>query len=206
MKLITPLSKPSLDSLTFTTVSRYQSTANLIVNLIPREGSVLHVGCGDGGLARRLASILPRAKFRGVERFVCKGSQIPIHGFNGTEIPFGDNSFDTVLLVDALHDSEDPANLLREAARVAREAIVLKDKSSRGLLASTRRLIDRVGSEQQHGPRAGRLSKSELQKLIAELGLTIEQWSGQPGRFNNPKADWIFRRVFPFTALLSVDA
>ena len=205
MKLITPLSKPALDAVTFASVSQYRSLANSLVSLIPREGSVLHVGCGDGGLASRLASILPGVRFRGVERFVCKGSQIPIHGFNGSEIPFGDNSFDSVLLVDALHDAEDPGNLLREAARVARETIVLKDKSSRGLLASTKRLINPVGSEQQ--PRVGgRLSKTELQKLIAELGLTIEQWNGQPGRFNNRKANWIFSRWFPFTALLSVGA
>ena len=207
MKLITPPATPTPNSVTFTNVRRHRSLVNSIVNLIPREGSILHVGCGDGGLAGRLASILPRVKFRGVERFVCKGSQIPIHGFNGSEIPFGDNSFDSVLLIDALHEAENPGNLLREAARVARETIVLKDKSSRGLLASTRRFIDRVGPENQDSPRVGvRLSKSELQKLIAELGLTIEQWNGQSGRFNNPKANWIFSRTFHFTALLSVNS
>lgn len=204
MKLISSATKPSFGAVTFASVNRYESLVNSIVDLIPREGSVLHVGCGDGGLAGRLASILPGVRFRGVERFVCKGGQIPIHGFNGYEIPFGDNSFDSVLLVDGLHGAENPAKLLREAGRVARSTVILKDKASQGLLSSTRRLIDRAGAEPVTSKLSGRLSKTELLELFADLGLTLEQWNGQPGSLNDRKPNWIFRRALHFTAVLKV--
>ena len=55
------------------------------------------------------------------------------------------------MLVDVLHQTDDPMNLLREAVRVARQAIVIKDHLLQGAFAyPTLRFMDWVGNA-RHG-------------------------------------------------------
>jgi SAM-dependent methyltransferase len=78
-------------------------------------------------------------------------SHIPVAPFDGQVIPYGDASFDGVMFVDVLHHTQDQIILLREAARVARKVIVIKDHSLNGLFAGpTLRLMDKIGNA-RHG-------------------------------------------------------
>ena len=52
-----------------------------------------------------------------------------IDAFDGKSIPHGENSFDVVMFVDVLHHASQPMTLLREAVRVARQAIVIQDNA-----------------------------------------------------------------------------
>lgn len=185
--------------------SRNDSLANLIVELIPREGNVLHIGCGDGSLTSRLATILPSVRFRGVEQFVSKGGRIPIHAYDGIGLPFGDDSFDAVILIDTLNGSPDPKTLLSESKRVTRNRIVLKDKVYRGLVESTRRLVSWGGSEPK--PMSSqRLSKSQLLRYVADLGLTIEQWNRHLRVRSDRRSSRFLSRTSHFTAQLSANS
>ena len=72
---------------------------------------------------------------------------VPVKIFDGKRIPFPDNAFDTVLLVDVIHHAEPPEDLLAEAVRVARRQLVIKDHLREGWLAgATLRWMDRVGN------------------------------------------------------------
>src|SRR4029079_3631371 len=78
---------------------------------------------------------------------------IPVQMFDGRTIPFGNASFDAVSFVDVLHHTDDPTVLLREARRVSRGLVLIKDHYADGLGAVTSlRLMDWVGNA-PHGVR-----------------------------------------------------
>jgi SAM-dependent methyltransferase len=98
----------------------------------PTTHSVLDVGCGDGLLTSLLSHSLPHMYFQGIDVLERPKPHINIKLFDGYTIPYRNKSFDTVLFVDVLHHTTHPDRLLREAARVARKHIIIKDHISEG--------------------------------------------------------------------------
>jgi hypothetical protein len=85
---------------------------------------------------------------------------------------------DIVALFDVLHHAQDGHALLREAARVARRGVVVKDHICDGALARwTLRFMDRVGNE-RHGVALPHRywSSSEWKAAIAGLSLEPAAW------------------------------
>jgi len=184
---------------------RVDSLARHLSGLLPRKGTVLDVGCGDGLLASLLAKACPKTEFRGIDVLIRDGTHIPVDFFNGFEIPFADDQFDAIMLVDVLHHTENPETLLREAKRVARDHIILKDHTRDGILAnSTLRFMDWVGNA-HHGVALpyNYLSKNEWHELFANLDLKIDRWIGKPRMYGQP-GDWVFGRSLHFVARLNV--
>lgn len=74
-------------------------------------------------------------------------TRIPVTEFDGETIPFPDKSVDLVTFVDVLHHTHVQPNLLKEAARVARRAVVIKDHLSETRIDhATLRFMDWVGN------------------------------------------------------------
>ena len=73
--------------------------------------------------------------------------------FDGRTIPFDDGTFDAVTFVDVLHHTDDATVLLREAARVASTAVVIKDHLADGFLAKPDPAGHGLGRQRQ--PRRG---------------------------------------------------
>ena len=122
-----------------------------LAKLIPEDLHILDVGCGDGLLAHLITQKRPDLVLTGIDGRVRERSHIPVAPFDGQVIPYGDASFDGVMFVDVLHHTQDQIILLREAARVARKVIVIKDHSLNGLFAGpTLRLMDKIGNA-RHG-------------------------------------------------------
>ena len=199
MKLLNKIHQKSVHS------RRVDSLTNHLVELMGRTGNVLDVGCGDGLLASLLAAKLPYAGFYGIDVLVRENTHVPVGYFDGVKIPFDDNSFDTVMMVDVLHHTDEPAILMREAKRVAKDHIILKDHTRDGWLAnSTLRFMDWVGNA-HHGVALpyNYLSRSEWNSMFANLDLEVETWNGKPNIYGNP-ADWVFGRSLQFVARLTV--
>jgi len=115
--------------------------------LVPPGSSMLDVGTGDGQIALSIARRQPGTQVQGIDIMRRPRSHIPVSLFDGTTIPFEDNSFDVITFVDVLHHTGDPLLLLREAARVARQAVVIKDHLSENALDNlTLRFMDWVGN------------------------------------------------------------
>ena len=121
--------------------------ADHFAELIPDQSTVMDVGSGDGGLAAAIIARKPTLRFKGIDTLVRENTGIPVEKFDGRTIPSANDTSDYVLFSDVLHHTEDPMILLREAARVARKGLMIKDHLVRGLLARpTLRFMDEVGN------------------------------------------------------------
>lgn len=176
-----------------------------LAQVIPADCSVLDVGCGDGQIAKLISNRRPDLKIRGVDVLLREETWIPVSQFDGQKLPADDDSVDVVMLIDVLHHTEDPMVLLREAKRVARKAIVLKDHTRDGLLAgATLRWMDQVGN-QRYGVALPYNYWKRQQWLDAfePLKLKLDLWQSKLGIYPWP-AQPIFDRSLHFVARLMV--
>ena len=173
--------------------------------LIPERAAVLDVGCGDGLLAALIVRQRPDISLQGLDALVRPKTGIPVRYFDGRVIPYAPGSFDAVLLVDTLHHAEDPMALLREAVRVTRRTLVIKDHTCEGIFAwQTLRFMDRVGNA-RHGVALPYTywPKRKWLEAFASLGLTLAEWRQRLGLYPWP-ANWVFERSLHFIARLDV--
>jgi SAM-dependent methyltransferase len=171
--------------------------------LLPADGSVLDVGAGDGHVARALMDARPDVRIEGIDPLVRSDTQIPVREFDGTTIPYPDGSYDAVLFIDVLHHATDQIALLREARRVARNAVIIKDHLCDGFLARpTLRFMDAVGNR-RHGVALpySYWSSGEWQRAFAEVGLKPEVEIRQLGLYPFPTS-LLFDRGLHFVARL----
>jgi SAM-dependent methyltransferase len=107
---------------------RCQRLSRALAGLIgDQEVGGLDIGCGDGAIAKQIESLLPRVKFTGADVIVRADALVEVIKYDGMNLPFEDKSFDFSMLVDVLHHTQQPALVLKEAARVTRSFIVIKD-------------------------------------------------------------------------------
>lgn len=184
---------------------RVKALSDHLVELIPPGAHALDVGCGDGSLASLIMQRRPDITVSGIDVLIRHQTRIPIAKFNGQEIPYDDASFDVVMFVDVLHHTEDPMTLLREAARVARQSVIIKDHTRDGLLAGpTLRFMDQVGNARfgvaltyNYWPR------QKWQVAFETLGLRTGVWKTKLGLYPRP-ASWLFDRTLHFVARLDI--
>lgn len=171
--------------------------------LLPDRGRILDIGCGDGLLGSLLQQEKPNTSITGVEVMLRKETHIPVEIFDGHRVPFDDDAFEAVMLVDVLHHTDGPDALLREAVRVARDSIVIKDHINDGLGAETTlRLMDRI-SNCRHDVALPHnyWSRQKWLDTFAALNLNVEAWMDHLGLYPLP-LDWIFGRSLHFIAKL----
>ncbi len=107
--------------------------------------------------------------------------------------------------IDVLHHTDDPTILLREAKRVARKFVVLKDHTMDGPLAYlTLRFMDWVGNA-HHGVVLpyNYWPERRWKEAFRELEMPIVQWQGRLNLYAVP-ASLVFERHLHFTAALTV--
>lgn len=182
---MTSLPDLALDALhgRFVSGRRIATLARQIADLLPASATVLDVGCGPGTLTSRIAALRPDCTFRGIDVMLRPDAVIPVDLYDGQHFPFGDASVDAVLFVDVLHHTDDPNVLLREARRVARQCVIIKDHRRNGLVAGLRlRVMDWVGNA-HHGVRLpyNYLSEKEWRAAFDAAGLKPEVWRQRLG-------------------------
>lgn len=184
---------------------RVHTLAGRLAALFPEGSRVLDVGCGDGLLASQIRRRKPTLEVVGIDTVVRRRTHIGVAPYNGVRIPYDDGSFDAVMLVDVLHHTSDPMLHLREAKRVARETVVIKDHIRDGLLAGpTLRMMDWVGNA-RHGV-ALPFNFWPLGRWLdafGELGLTIDTMDRRL-KLYPVYADWVFGRSLHFIAKLAI--
>ncbi len=177
----------------------------LAADLPPGCTNLLDVGCGDGRITRAVGDRVPGMEVTGLDVLVRPEPAVPVTEYDGDRLPFDDDSFDVVMMVDVLHHSADPQAVLREARRVSRTAVLIKDHCLDGFLAyPTLRLMDYVGNAQHsvalpynYWPRA------RWEAACEELDLSIATWRTRLGLYPAPFRP-IFERSLHFVARFEV--
>lgn len=182
---------------------RMKVLASQLSALLPSKARVLDVGCGDGRIDSLIMQYRPDVHISGIDVLTRADTYIPVTVFDGQAIPYSAESFDAVMFVDVLHHTNSPALILREAKRVSRNLVVLKDHTSEGLMSVlTLRLMDWVGNA--HSGVAlpyNYLSEAEWRELLTASGFTIQEWSSHIGLYPWP-ASCFFDRSLHFIAKL----
>jgi SAM-dependent methyltransferase len=184
---------------------RVRVLSDHLSELIPYGSTVLDVGCGDGNIASTILSKRPDIELKGIDVLMRERPFIPVSQFDGRIIPYGVGFFDLVMMVDVLHHTEDPPCLLREAARVARKSVLIKDHTRDGAFAlPTLQYMDSIGNERYHVALPFQYySQQEWLNVISSAGLKIEVWKSKLGLYPWP-AKLIFDRSLHFIARLNV--
>jgi len=186
---------------------RVRILADQLASLLPKNATVLDVGCGDGTLDSLILRSRPDLVINGIDVLVRPHTLIPVVPFDGNTIPYPNQAFDVVMFVDVLHHTDDPTVLLREAKRVARQAIVLKDHTKDGVLAGpTLRFMDWVGNR-HHGVVLpyNYWTHDQWERALIDLGLGISAWNANVGLYPWP-ASHVFDRTLHFVAKLTPGA
>ena len=184
---------------------RIDRLGRLICDLIPQNATVLDVGSGDGTLAYLIGEMRADVSIEGIDVHPRQDTPIRIASFDGVSLPFKDQEFDVVMFVDVLHHTADPMVLLREAARVARKAIIIKDHCDDGAFSNvTLRMMDWVGNK-PHGVDLpyNYWKKARWNEAFSRLGVTPESWTQQLNLYP-PPIDWLCGRQLHFIAALPV--
>jgi SAM-dependent methyltransferase len=182
---------------------RVKRIASIIAPMIPPRAAVLDVGCGDGQVAAQILARRPDVSITGLDILERPATAIPVRLFDGLSMPVADKSHDVVLFVDVLHHTDDPRVLLREARRVAREAVIIKDHFRDGLLAgATLRFMDWVGNA-RHGVRLpfNYWRRDEWVEAWEQTSLDPTLITARIDLYPAP-ASWLFDRSLHFVAKL----
>jgi SAM-dependent methyltransferase len=170
---------------------RVRQISKSISELIPAEVcSVLDLGAGTGEVAQAVNVLRPELIFSGVDVYIRPRTFIPIVEYDGNTLPFADNSFDAVMMVDVLHHCHDPVSILRECVRVSKGFVIIKDHVSDSFFdEKVLQFMDWVGNR-AHGVILpyNYLSSLDWESVFKKVGLTslrkVEQLSLYPLPFD----------------------
>jgi SAM-dependent methyltransferase len=174
----------------------------LAERLLPSQ-QVLDIGCGDGTISALLKEYVPGIEIQGVEVLVRPECKIPCQPFDGLSLPIADSTFDVCMLVDVLHHSLDIPTLLKEAARVSRSFVLLKDHHSETRLDQiTLQFMDWVGNR-PHGVALpyNYQSRKEWLAHFHACGLVEVTWETHVPLYAPPMS-LLFGRKLHFISLL----
>jgi SAM-dependent methyltransferase len=158
--------------------------------------SVLDVGCGPGLFTYHLAARAGRVVGTDISPSMLARAQ----GFetvqaNAEALPFPDSSFDVAFEANLLHHASNPAKVVSEMARVAKEAVVVIEPNRSNPVMFAFSLL--VAAE-----RGGlRSSRSFLEHLLSAAGLSVRYFwtTGMISQNNTP------RFLVPLLRLFDID-
>lgn len=174
-----------------------------LAEIVPQGAVVLDVGCGDGQLAAVLGEKRSDIRIEGLDVLKRERTWIPVRAFDGMTIPHDTASVDVVMFIDVLHHVHEPLGLLREAVRVSRRAIVIKDHLSDGCLAGpTLKFMDSVGNARYGVAMPGNYWRmSQWENMFRTLNLNPVLWQQKLSLY--PKVlDLFFGRTLHFLTKL----
>jgi SAM-dependent methyltransferase len=106
---------------------RIENLTSTVLKTLPDFTSLLDVGCGHALISKKIIESRSSVSVSGVDVLRWGNPSVPVDLYDGKVLPYSDNSFDVVMLLDCVHHAEDPFMLLSESSRVAKKFILIKD-------------------------------------------------------------------------------
>lgn len=182
---------------------RVRVLSERIARIIPQNSAILDIGCGDGLIDKLILDVRKDIRIHGIDVLIRPHTFIEVQKFDGVKIPHADNSFDCVMFVDVLHHTDKPSILVKEAARVSKKWLIIKDHIKTGIVGEKiLKFMDWVGNA-RHGVVLpyNYLTAKEWEDLFAEAGFKIVEYCSSLGLYPFP-ANLIFERNLHFLTLL----
>lgn len=108
--------------------SQRRNLLNALKQFFPTEpATILDIGTGNGEFARMIQQEVPHLSISGVDVIDRGTPLIPITLYNGERLPFDDAHFDYAMIINMLHHTAKPKEVLKEALRVSRKGVIIKD-------------------------------------------------------------------------------
>jgi SAM-dependent methyltransferase len=183
---------------------RVDVLSNHLLRFLPSHCTILDIGSGDGLLGYMLQKRGTGLEIHGIDVLPREKTYIPVLTFDGVAIPYGQQEFDFALLVDVLHHTDEPMLLLREANRVARRGVIIKDHVVNGVFSRyTLCFMDWLGNA-RHSVRLPYNYWTQLQweEATRQLGWRTSQWEHDLRLYPKP-ADLFFGRRLHFIGLFT---
>jgi len=162
----------------------------------PADQRLLDVGGGTGLIAQAIHDLFPIERIASVDvedRFLPL-LDIEIATFDGARLPFGDASFDCVLLSNVLHHVPETSRvaLLLECSRVGGGRMYIKDHLASNALDRLRlAVLDYVGNKPFHGMVKGTyLGSGQWADLARATGYEVQ--STVSGAYRTGILAWLF--------------
>ena len=187
-------------------MQRVNVVGRLLAEQIPQDSFVLDIGCGDGTLASSITAMRKDLRIEGVDVMVRPSVKINVREFDGLRLPFPDGFVDVAMFVDVLHHAEQPTEILRDAARVARGKIIIKDHLRQGFMAQTRlKMMDWMGNARYGVSLPYRYwNRSEWREAFAQCGLIEETFVSGLHLYRYP-LQWFFGGTLHFITVLAAE-
>lgn len=131
---------------------RTQQICNHILSIISKFkiNEILDIGSGDGKIDRLIMN-KSKVKINGIDVLIRDHTHIPVEKYNGQHINKKDNSVMSTMMIDVLHHTERPDLVLKEAARVSKKYVIIKDHILHNYLSLIKlKAMDYVGNK-HHG-------------------------------------------------------
>jgi ubiquinone/menaquinone biosynthesis C-methylase UbiE len=112
--------------------SRYAYRLELIEKYFIKGGCYLDLGCGSGLNTRKIADLLEASPY-GIDVIDANQGDIDFRVYDGLNIPFEDNYFQSLSVIHVLHHAENADHTVAEIARVTKPGsriLVLEDMAS----------------------------------------------------------------------------
>lgn len=104
-------------------------TVDFLEGFVQEGEKIIDIGGGGGWISQELQK---RKKTKNLILDVINLNQtgLPLVIYDGKNMPFADNTFDTVLLICVLHHCQDPFRVLQEAKRIVKKRIIVIENIS----------------------------------------------------------------------------
>ena len=188
-------------------VYRHKAAIDMIKN-----GKILDIGCGDGMLLKILADKkmlvegLDHSQ-EAINKARAKGLNVKKFDFVNNLLPYDDNEFDYVVILDVLEHLYSPEVLLNEAKRVTKKYVIISVPNFNSLSARLQTMTGRV--PENNTSRKGHIywfNYRILKKMVESCNLEIIKIKGSYFYQNKKIISSVmefFGKVFPSVFALS---